>query len=1367
MDMDASEIAAADAALARQKMADIESMHLATVGPVEVREEDPKEADDSNDAGSESKSENITDGRGEEDEETSLVLVERVDECLDKTVLDNATLLLRRVAAQIGAIQTEFSSGESMSEHAILSILHSTRSLRRQAQTAFESATEQLDALSLDSQMFARGAAEQLAGLDDIARAFADIAASQQRISQNQDGAVEDDDADSACGIMPNTLASAPSDDSIDLHVMSPEHLMNTLARADAVCGLTSFTDLAAFDPDFDAESAHPEGTDHHHQKLEELRVRNAEIQEKRQKDLESSQMKLDHLHDMKRQLTVLRDAATSGASASSNLTGLQRLEKIHALQREWEASRESEPVEASLPIVKSPQTQEVNQDAADTEKQISHSEEIMMRYKQTLAVQEDELSALRSQLNALKDARAALDSKKNLLAQVLAAREAIDEGGDIGDDDAVARHQHVLSMFGKMNDTAEDDDTMRKALIFSGNAELDSLEDRLGALRSAQDKLKMDRYSNSVSMPSKGTQNADNQGESPINESTVSQLMNRLALNSVPSKSTSRTQTEDDATLNPETIIAAFELQTDTALTPEERIYLAQNLARRDSELHARVKKIWDGDLSDYDDVEVQVEEGTGLSVQMDAGCGARHGRYSCESDGEDVPMQNQQEQQSQPSDTHAAPGRYSCLSSAEASPLRTENALRTVVSEVDQFEDGVNEEQVDKAYLKIEDGIQQIVQHMEDLKGTHVDFANAEHVKAYAELFASLSGQLEQFMSARTAMDDFKIALQKKMQANSMPKTLQLEQHRQQAKFGDVHSVFRNSNRFQPSIERNTVQSDTESESELERTLDAKEPLSYSGRPGEAYSWVERAHVDQVFKEGEEEEEEEDVTDDVEDVEDERDEYEDEKMAEFMEKMEARRLKRADEIIQDRRKVGSDAAAAPLRSPLVVKNDVSKSNRVQSVQSSKSKMDARTKKLYDGVKDSIYRGAANAISKFESEPFFLVSTFKSLQNLDSSYLRQKFLLNLEALMEERDQCISEAAIAHAEEATADDAKELGGVSLSDFVSDLDDEEDVNAIEQKQQDDMETLFSERGRPLQPRSRARKISRGYGGSAESPSKSVASEDGATVEWNYSARIAHCVSNIIIDSRSPTARFSDTQILTLQNFLLGLIHAELDALGDEHPSKTFPIESVYTLMDETEQVLKTRLTRYIGLNVQRLRAALVDDSLDCVKEVLQDARLMVEREWERVAKQEEEEAMRQRYLRGKSLKMLRDSSKRFSPNEATMENVPGSGSALRSSARGASDQRAFAESMLRSFAKDETPIVIKREERSGTFFAEHSSDVSGSPASTIRARPLKSDRRVLPLYGRAQTAKAASFASKIANDVAGLRSGSAATLFENI
>ncbi|KAI9338473.1 hypothetical protein BDR26DRAFT_412941 [Obelidium mucronatum] len=70
---------------------------------------------------------------------------------------------------------------------------------------------------------------------------------------------------------------------------------------------------------------------------------------------------------------------------------------------------------------------------------------------------------------------------------------------------------------------------------------------------------------------------------------------------------------------------------------------------------------------------------------------------------------------------------------------------------------------------------------------------------------------------------------------------------------------------------------------------------------------------------------------------------------------------------------------------------------------------MDSYSKKLYNQVKDSIYRGAANTISKYEHEPYFLVSTFKGLQKLDTPYLRQKFLLLLDSVLEERDQIQNE----------------------------------------------------------------------------------------------------------------------------------------------------------------------------------------------------------------------------------------------------------------------------------------------------------------------------------------------------------------------
>ncbi|KAI8619343.1 hypothetical protein BC830DRAFT_786208 [Chytriomyces sp. MP71] len=160
------------------------------------------------------------------------------------------------------------------------------------------------------------------------------------------------------------------------------------------------------------------------------------------------------------------------------------------------------------------------------------------------------------------------------------------------------------------------------------------------------------------------------------------------------------------------------------------------------------------------------------------------------------------------------------------------------------------------------------------------------------------------------------------------------------------------------------NINDADTESDSDLERTLDAKERLSYSGRCGSTYSWIEPADIDEIEV--------------------------------------SESLRRADEIVDDRLKQSmhrtapkfSDAKATVPKAP----------SRLEQVTS------AHSKRLYGQVKDSIYRGAANTISKFESEPHFLVNTFKGLQKLDTPFLRQKFMLVLESLMEERDQILTEA---------------------------------------------------------------------------------------------------------------------------------------------------------------------------------------------------------------------------------------------------------------------------------------------------------------------------------------------------------------------
>ena len=42
--------------------------------------------------------------------------------------------------------------------------------------------------------------------------------------------------------------------------------------------------------------------------------------------------------------------------------------------------------------------------------------------------------------------------------------------------------------------------------------------------------------------------------------------------------------------------------------------------------------------------------------------------------------------------------------------------------------------------------------------------------------------------------------------------------------------------------------------------------------------------------------------------------------------------------------------------------------------------------------------------MSAFESEPYFLLSVLKKLPKLDSSYLRQKLLMTLDELLEEKE---------------------------------------------------------------------------------------------------------------------------------------------------------------------------------------------------------------------------------------------------------------------------------------------------------------------------------------------------------------------------
>ncbi|KAI8619344.1 hypothetical protein BC830DRAFT_786302 [Chytriomyces sp. MP71] len=581
---------------------------------------------------------------------------------------------------------------------------------------------------------------------------------------------------------------------------MSPDSLMDTLTRAEAAFGMSSHHEGACPSEeadDADGEFAPPELVALEAQ-LAALQVRRLELQETRRLELEASQTKMERLTSLKRQLAVLRESAREGESS-----GLERLRAIQNLETGWVAEsgnggdagvdlalRESTEVEEECEVFDQRQQlgvyvmtgSEQRVVAAEApEEQVSASAAIMTKYRDALMVQEDELSQLRNQLNELREARNALDEKKELLARVMDAREALDNNVNVPSSQRAAEVMKMFELLAEAQvgstsgDHGDYDDCLAAPEKGGEDEGLDALEKRLDSMRTNQEALKS---SNEHSGTSKSTGAAaqresstypplrsvqfdstvhemqsvryDNEDEKDVLDLTVDQLMSKLAENSVPrdkeSSGLSARQYTSKSALDFSSVVSAFEEQTGQSLSEHERAFLAESLAQQDSDLNDRIKRIWDGDLDAYEDVEVETFYNEGGCGAEDCGSGACTSNQCTESPIKKTPKRS---------------GVYGCenlTDSAEVSPGRDAARLAQSLG----FE-SVDEEQIREASSKIEEGIAQIVEHIEDLKKTQVDFRNSGHVKAYADLFSSLSGQLEQFLEARTTITQFKEVLQK----------------------------------------------------------------------------------------------------------------------------------------------------------------------------------------------------------------------------------------------------------------------------------------------------------------------------------------------------------------------------------------------------------------------------------------------------------------------------------------------------------------------------------------------------------------------------------------------------------------------------
>ncbi|KAJ3354945.1 hypothetical protein HDU83_004353 [Entophlyctis luteolus] len=728
------------------------------------------------------------------------------------------------------------------------------------------------------------------------------------------------------------------------------------------------------------------------------------------------------------------------------------------------------------------------------------------MKLRNGLREKADEIETLKTQLRELQIAKQALDEKKQSLAKILefrANQPTFPENREISNDEMNYRTNRAFPI--------EE---------INCRTDLQKLENRFDSINAQQLALKSEKLVTSK-------QQEASREDFPSNECgkydlTVDQLLSKLLENSVKEKLEVAAQRNARATSGSKSVgfsMSETQMGSDTARSAVENVDRKSPQELRhagsgrysceDLEISSPAKNA----ATKWNTVDSQVQKSAASSYLLNS----RSGHYGCESEAE----------------------------GSETSPSG-KPSIEELAANSAGFNE-VDEEQIEEAAEKVEDGIE----HIRQIKSTEIDFSNQEHVRTYTQLLASLSGQLNQFLEARATIVQFKNILGKqkasgknlemgrqKYTSKCVPPCSGVEQPRLPAVDEKLYEDYeRTINMASQSVNRKKSTADDE----WERTIDAKLD----------YSWVEPAKVDEIDVERE--------------------------LRKEMKALGAKNHRRGDlqwETDCDREKV----------------------------------LDKYSRELYFGVKDSIYRDAAGVISLFETEPYFLVNVFKSLQKLDSSYLRQKFLLCMNSLLEEREKIMAE--IEFQAEPSADnfynrcksEVKTHGNVDQEE--SALSDEEQID-----ENDDNDIA------PMD--------------SPKAPTANQIDEDEALDTYNsFKSRISDCIMDLVGKSVNSLTRFTSQQISSLQNFLMGMMHAELDAMTDlnsfdsQLPAVSLPQETISTLLETMNTLLNEKLNKYVGLHIYRVQQSLITDSLKCMKEVLDDANLSYESIWAKAIAQEE-------------------------------------------------------------------------------------------------------------------------------------------------
>ncbi|KAJ3126589.1 hypothetical protein HK100_010183 [Physocladia obscura] len=641
---------------------------------------------------------------------------------------------------------------------------------------------------------------------------------------------------------------------------------------------------------------------------LKTLQSKTANEQKSRRQQLNEYEHQHEKLMFMKDKLGALRDVASK---QPGGLRGIDRLKRMQAIEQEWVDFKTREDKEEGgndagfLQLPHSDHLQNLIEERRD-----SSLEKVaaLVQYQHDLQGQEDEVYRLRQQLDELRRAKAILDEKKNLLATVLETHGNFEQTSQEGNEAGVKRISDLMNFFG-LNSNAQVDEIKENDVPMSEDGQeeedvkLSELEEKLEIIRKQQDDMKSlssfteQSRTNTLKKHTQFKQEAEVKSDAENNSSIeidVEQLLAKLLENSVKEKVEEHFKSTKENSLR-----TPFEAQSIAAQSianwngtkqmkgipgvikskdsesrsngkktfqskkssQKSNSYSAETkitgnpFELQESRLNERLQDVWNGNMTGYEDIEVETFGDLCCKSNSCVNKKNRSGRYDCEFDDE-----------------------LSAITPSQKSPIKP--LIANLTSSQTSGLDSINEIQIRETSSKIEEGIAQITEQMVQIKQTDVDFSKPEQIRSFTELFSSLSNQLNQFLEARETISQFKFNCKKpeeisytkseisplKREATQYESNLNfLKSKSQHAKnilenpvtvaeaFNELDKLIYSRGNPIESVENDTGNDPVENDDEIgdwERTLDAKmDKRAVSGDNGKkSYAWVEAAEVDEI---------------------------------------------------------------------------------------------------------------------------------------------------------------------------------------------------------------------------------------------------------------------------------------------------------------------------------------------------------------------------------------------------------------------------------------------------------------------------------------------------------------------------------------